>query len=106
MSQFLASRSRTLTLTFGITALAGLGVLSTPASAEQRGVPRAERRESPGGTCYKFKYPDVAECGKLKGKEECKANPTIDSEKDEKKKEACKPEKGDECSCGDDDISF
>jgi hypothetical protein len=56
--------------------------------------------ESPDeATCFEWKYPDKAECGELKSKTECKATATIDGSDDEKKKEACKPTKGDECFC-------
>ncbi|MGH8432604.1 MAG: hypothetical protein ACREUF_19620, partial [Solimonas sp.] len=56
--------------------------------------------ESPSGdTCFEWKYPDKAECGELKAKTECKAKASIEASEDEKKKEACKPTKGDECFC-------
>lgn len=74
--------------------LALLGAGSVVAAPES-----ANPQESPGGTCYKYKYPDSAECGSMKGKEECKGSPSKDTEK-------CKPEKGAECACGDDDIDF
>lgn len=49
--------------------------------------------------CFEWTYPDKDECGELKGKEECKAEPTINSSDDDAKKEACQPTKGDECFC-------
>lgn len=63
-------------------------------------VARQAPLESPsGGSCFEWKYPDKSECGELKGKTECKAKATIEASDDEKKKEACKPTKGDECFC-------
>ena len=61
---------------------------------------RATPLESPSGdTCFEWKYPDKAECGELKAKTECKAKASIEASEDAKKKEACKPTKGDECFC-------
>jgi hypothetical protein len=56
--------------------------------------------ESPDeASCVEWKYPDKDACGALKGKTECKAKPTIEGSDDEKKKEECKPTKGDDCFC-------
>lgn len=56
--------------------------------------------ESPDeASCVEWKYPDKDACGALKGKTECKAKPTIEASDDEKKKEECKPTKGDDCFC-------
>lgn len=91
-----------------ITTLALVGAVfavAAPISASPSravGAPHALPAESPGGECYKWKYPDKDDCGKLKGTTECKSEPTIESEDDDKKKAACKPEKGDSCACGDD----
>lgn len=66
--------------------------------------PAATPLESPYADCFEWKYPDKAECGALKGKTECKAEPSINTvEKDPEKRKACQPEEGDECFCGDDD---
>lgn len=90
---------RALFLSFGL--LTAGFVLTSPLHAGEVTHSGAARPlESPGGTCYKWKYPDKSECGKLKGTEECKGEASID----EKKKEACPPVKGDECACGDDDF--
>jgi hypothetical protein len=69
-------------------------------SSPGAGASRVSPLESPSGdSCFEWKYPDKAECGELKAKTECKAKASIDASEDEKKKEACKPTKGDECFC-------
>ncbi len=81
-----------------IAASALLLALTAPSAA---GHTETAPLESPGfdDECFEWTYPDDAACGELKGKEECKASPTIENSDDEDKKEKCKPKKGDECFC-------
>jgi len=56
--------------------------------------------ESPDeAECFTWKYPKDKACGKLSGKEECKAKPSIEASDDDEAKEKCKPKKGDTCTC-------
>ncbi len=77
--------------------LAGLAV----AQSSRSEVPMpAEPLESPDeAECFQWKYPKSKDCGKLSGKEECKAQPSIEASDDEDQKEKCKPTKGDSCTC-------
>jgi hypothetical protein len=87
-------------LAAGLSSGVAAGVTPEPSASDLGRANVAKPLESPSGdTCFEWKYPDKAECGELKAKTECKAKASIEGSEDEKKKEACKPTKGDECFC-------
>ena len=89
-------------LAVGLSSGVAFGGTADPGNSvsERARANRAKPLESPAGdSCFEWKYPDKAECGELKAKTECKAKASIEASEDDKKKEACKPTKGDECFC-------
>jgi hypothetical protein len=95
---------RTLWAVACVGAILGAGALgfgvTRSAAASQFAVERPVPAESPGGgECYEWVYPKKAACGKLSGIKECKIRPSVENSDDEKKKEDCKPTKGDLCLC-------
>ncbi len=84
---------------------AGLLLLAVGVVAKPRATPsvgdEALPAESPSfdEDCYEWKYPAKDECGALSGSTECKAEPTINSAADDKKREQCEPTKGELCLC-------
>jgi hypothetical protein len=95
--KWLAASCLAVGLSLGVMAAGGTPLRE---NAGRESVGAALPLESPSGdTCFEWKYPDKAECGELKTKTECKAKASIEASEDEKKKEACKPTKGDECFC-------